>query len=125
MLVEIVVAIGVVMLVLVGISDLTSRTTKMYRLEKEKDEANRLLEARLSQYKNDRDRDSTAFFSGITQKNVWLPCSWTFTTTVTYTCEVMYSDITGQGSKVVVRATWTGSAGVTISHTLSSVFTAI
>ncbi len=125
MLVEIVVAIGIVVLVLVGVSDLTTRTTKMYRLQKEKDEANRLIEARLNQYRDDRDRDVSGFFSTLPARGSFSSCSWTYTPAGTYTCEVKYTDIAGQGVRIDVRASWSSTAGVSQTHSLSTVLTSI
>lgn len=62
-LAEVVVAIGIIVVVLVGMSSLMTKTTKTVRQNTNKDTAVALVEAELSCFKNSRDKDQTAFFN--------------------------------------------------------------
>lgn len=113
-LAEVVVAIGVIMMVLIGMSSLMSKSTKTIRQNDVKDEAVKLVEAQIRYYKDQRDRDINGFFANIAAlpKDVYGPCAW-FAPTPSpvindIRCEVMYSNITGgNGIGVRVKAVWT------------------
>jgi len=63
MLVEVVVAVGIIALVLVGVSDLISRSLSSVTFQKQRDIANKYAKDILDSYKKDRDLDPTTFFT--------------------------------------------------------------
>ena len=125
-LAEVLVAIGIIIVVLIGMSSLMSKTTKTVRQEGAKDEAARLADAQIRWYKQQRDFDSAAFFqtvpapvgSGPGAMRTFVDCNagmaWSVPTPsptllTTVYCEVKYDD-TGlgvNGVTITVRASWT------------------
>lgn len=108
---EVVVAIGVIMVVLIGMSSLMSKNTKTIRQNDVKDIAVRLVEGQIREYKYQRDNNSTNYFSGVNSlaKDTFLPCVWAISAPDNLFCWVMYQDnvVGGNGIGVTVKATWT------------------
>ncbi len=65
MLIEIVVAIGIIGLVLVGVSDLMTRSSRVVTFQKQKDEALYISQAILNQYRIQRDTDPQLFYDSV------------------------------------------------------------
>jgi type II secretory pathway pseudopilin PulG len=128
-LAEVVIAIGIIVVVLVGTSSLMTRNTRTISTNNSKDEAARLTEAQINNYRQLRDRDATTFFAlnGIT-KGVFANCigGWSQPTPtpvlVPITCEVKFEDLNpvGSGVKVTVRGSWSENNAVNNSVSLSA-----
>lgn len=73
MLIEVVVALGIIGLVLVGVSDLMTRSVSVVNFQKQKDEALSIIEKMLTDYKRERDLDSESFYSAAAD-NIVDPC---------------------------------------------------
>ncbi|EKD56045.1 MAG: hypothetical protein ACD_58C00311G0002 [uncultured bacterium] len=65
MLIEIVVALGVLSLVLVGVSDLMTRSQRLSSYQTKKDEAYGLARNLLNDYRQQRDNNPGTFLSGV------------------------------------------------------------
>jgi type II secretory pathway pseudopilin PulG len=63
MLIEIVVAIGIIGLVLVGVSDLMTKSVRTTSFQKQKAEALTIIKERLGDYKTARDTNPESFYS--------------------------------------------------------------
>ncbi len=104
MLAEVLVAIGVIVLVLVGMTSLMTRSTKTVRETKMRDEAKRLIEGRLAYLRMERDRDQENYINNVAVNN--MNCPWTFTSDYgSFSCAQMFSNITG-GKRATVTASW-------------------
>lgn len=115
---EVIIAVGVISLVLVSVSSLMSQTTKTYRLQKEKDEAVRLIETKLRYYRGQRDANTASFFSSIVLgDSSCMP--WGVTTTGSFTCSVNFSNVSN-GVKIVVTATWPTNNSTSLSTILTN-----
>lgn len=101
MLLEIVVAIGIIGLVLVGVSDLMTRSTRVVTFQKQKDEALNIAQKLLSQYRYQRDSNPQLFYDSAAS-TVINPC----VTGLIYICNVT---MTKSASSVLinVRVDWT------------------
>lgn len=124
---EVVVAIGLLAIVLVGMSELISRSTVVIRLNKQKDEAARVAEARLSYLKQERDRDANVFFTSIVHNldGGMTDCGvnpWPIPTQYTFTCDESFTSVSS-GVQVDVRASWTDKTTDDMSVTLSTIIT--
>lgn len=64
-LIEIVMAIGIIGLVLVGVSDLMTRSIRVVSFQKQKDEALIIIKKMLIDYKAARDTDPEGFYTAI------------------------------------------------------------
>ena len=63
MLIEIVVAIGIIGLVLVGVSDLMSKSVRTTSFQKQKAEALTIIKEKLGDYRTARDTNPEGFYS--------------------------------------------------------------
>ncbi|KKS94546.1 MAG: hypothetical protein UW68_C0011G0013 [Candidatus Collierbacteria bacterium GW2011_GWB1_44_6] len=73
MLIEIVVAVGIIGLVLIGISDLITRSTRVVTFQRQKDEAQAIIKKMLTNYKVERDTDPDSFYNTVSNR-VTDPC---------------------------------------------------
>lgn len=64
MLIEIVVAVGIIALVLIGVSDLMTRSSRSVTFQKQKDEAVTISQRLLNNYRVQRDSNPLAFYDG-------------------------------------------------------------
>lgn len=65
MLIEVVVAIGIIALVLVGVSDLMTKSLSVITYQRQRDEALNILQKIQNGYKAMRDTDAEAFFNTV------------------------------------------------------------
>lgn len=65
LLIEIVVAIGIIGLVLVGVTDLMTRSARVVTFQKQKDEALSIVRKKLNEYKTTRDTDPESFYNTV------------------------------------------------------------
>lgn len=65
MMIEVVVALGIITLVLVGVSDLMTRSLRVVSYQKQKDEANSIIQKTLNDYKLQRDSDPVNFYDTV------------------------------------------------------------
>lgn len=141
-LAEVLIAVGIIVVVLIGMSSLMSKTTKTVRQDTTRGQAANLVTAQLRYYKGQRDLDPDAFFgsmpppigSGGGGMKVFEPCGgandgWSVeipspTPITEITCEVMFDDtnLSGNGITITVRASWTETTlndnNVSLSTTL-------
>ncbi len=112
MLIEIVVAIGIIALVLIGVSDLLIRSAKVATFQKQKNEAVTIIEAILNDYRTQRDSDPQEFYSTVTG-DVLDPC----VVDKPYVCTISV-DKTAEAVLVTIKAEWL-DGGQTYSVSLS------
>lgn len=100
MLIEIVVAIGVIALVLIGTSDLLIRSSRVVTFQKQKDEAFSIIEGILNDYRVQRDTDPEGFYTTVTG-TVIDPC----VAGKPYVCTITV-DKTPDATLISIRADW-------------------
>ncbi len=66
MLIEIVIAVGILALVLIGVSDLMTRTQRVSTFQAKRDEANSVAKKILNDYRLQRDIDPETFATTVT-----------------------------------------------------------
>lgn len=66
MLIEIVIAVGILALVLIGVSDLMTRTQRVSTFQAKRDEANSVAKKILNDYRLQRDTEPETFASTVT-----------------------------------------------------------
>lgn len=112
MLIEIIVAIGVIGLVLIGVSDLMVRSSRVVTFQKQKDEALVLIEGILNEYRGERDENPSLFYDNVTGETRD-PCI----DGKTYVCVVTINK-TADTVDITVRAEW-DDGGQVLSVSLS------
>ncbi len=112
MLIEIVVAIGIIALVLIGVSDLMIRSAKVASFQKQKNEAVSIIETILNDYRTLRDSDPQDFYNTVTS-TILDPC----VVDKPYVCTITI-DKTADAVLVTIKAEWL-DGGQTYSVTLS------
>jgi Tfp pilus assembly protein PilV len=111
-LIEIVVAVGIIAVVLVGVSDLITRSLGLSSFQAKKNEATNIAQSQLNKYRQARDMEPTRFFSADNPQKDFSLCE---TLNLKYTCTIGY-DYTGvtNGVKMTVGVEWTdGDKNVT------------
>lgn len=104
-LIEIVVAVGIIVVVLVGVSDLITRSVGLSIFQSSKSVAENIAQNQLTYYRQQRDQRPTDFFI-----NPGTTCVGTFD--AKYTCGITYSVI-GNGVEMKVRVGWSdGGRGI-------------
>lgn len=98
MLIEVVVAVGILALVLVGVSDLMTKSTRTLGYQKDRDEAYSIAREQLNRYREDRDKNLTLSL-GPTFLEVCVPGK-------KYSCRVELLEVVG-GMNVKVIVYWT------------------
>jgi type II secretory pathway pseudopilin PulG len=129
MIAEVVIAIGIISVVLVSLSELMSRSTVSIRLNKQKDEAGRAVEARLACFRQERDRNAGNFFTNVVHNlegGTFTSCSlcsgstWPITTQYTFACTERFTSA-ASGVKAEVRASWTNKTTNDMNVTLVTI----
>jgi len=69
MLIEIVISVGILALVLIGVSDLMTRTQRVSTFQAKRDEANSIAKQILNDYRLQRDNDPDGFAASVTGIN--------------------------------------------------------
>ena len=114
-LAEVLVAIGIIVVVLIGMSNLMTKTTKTVSQNTTKDLAVSLVQSQLNFYKTERDKNVNDFFikpaNGTSNLpngscDPWQPA--THALLVPIACTVSSTVIPG-GANITVTATWTQS----------------
>ena len=100
MLIEIVVAVGIIALVLVGVSDLVTRSLKVLTYQKQKDEAGAILKKIQNDYRVQRDINPEGFYSSIVS-TVIDPCVADSTFVCTITVDKTVDSVT-----IMAKAEW-------------------
>lgn len=116
MLIEIVVAIGVIALVLIGVSDLMVRSAKVVTFQKQKDVAVALIGGLLNDYRMQRDSNPELFYTTVTS-TVLDPCK----ADTAYVCTVII-DRSPDAIILTITADWS-DGGETYSTSLSQSLT--
>jgi len=98
MLIEVVIAVAVIALVLVGVSGLMTKSLRVISFQKEKDQAASLLQKIQNDYRRERDLDADGFFASIGESES-VDCG------PIYACTVDF-DVTVDSVLVTVTATW-------------------
>jgi len=103
-LIEIVVAVGIIAVVLVGVSDLITRSLGLSSFQKSKNMAVSIAQNQLTYYRQQRDQNPTDFF--IDPNTNYSSCDWYVFDKVNYACTITYSAIgdptTGVSMKVTI-----------------------
>lgn len=105
MLIEIVVAIGIIGLVLVGVSDLMTRSINVSTFQKQKDEAITIIKKMLTDKKTERDQNPVAFYDQWVDGTTTLPPDRCVPEIALYSCEVTVNKAT-EAIAITVRAEW-------------------
>lgn len=103
MLIEVVVAVGIIALVLVGVSDLMTRSLRVITFQKQRSEATALLQKIQNNYKAQRDSDPDNFYS-VVADTVIDPCE----TGKPYKCTVQINK-TVDDVTITAKAEWVDS----------------
>lgn len=107
-LMEIVVAVGIISLVLVGVSDIISRSLNLTTFQSEKNNAVNLAQKQLNYYRGERDKAPTTFINNLDNYRL---CQGTLAENGkidgVYTCQISYQDL-GSIIKMTVVVSWDG-----------------
>ena len=103
-LIEIVVAVGIIAVVLVGVSDLITRSLSLTSFQASKNAAVNIAQNQLTYYRQKRDLNPTDFF--IDPQASYSSCNWYIFDTVKYGCMITYSTIGTIGVNMKVKITW-------------------
>jgi type II secretory pathway pseudopilin PulG len=115
MLIEIVIAVGILALVLVGVSDLMTRSSKISTFQRKRGEAYEVAKTVINEYKLQRDNDPNVFQSsvaGIDREVCVAGKEFSCLATVT---------IEGSSVNIVVKVSWIEGLN-TFSVSLNQVF---
>ncbi|KKT40606.1 MAG: hypothetical protein UX47_C0003G0041 [Candidatus Collierbacteria bacterium GW2011_GWA2_46_26] len=112
MLIEIVVAVGIIALVLVGVSDLMTRSARVTTFQRQKDEAFTISQRLLNDYRFQRDSNPQVFYDSAVG-TILDPC----VSGKTYVCTVSMVK-TLEAVLVTVKVEW-GDGGQTFNISLS------
>lgn len=74
MLIEIIIAVGVIALVLVGVGDLMTRSAKVTTFQKQRDEATSIVQKILVDYRKQRDTNPSTFLGSLSPSATIDPC---------------------------------------------------
>ncbi len=96
-LIEIVVAVGIIALVLVGVSDLITRSLSLASYQTKKNQAINIAQDQLNHFRKFKDQEPLIFFEKPSDYNV---CEPGFDTTK-YTCAITYSNEVYEGGVIV------------------------
>lgn len=100
-LIEIVVAVGIIAVVLVGVSDLITRALSLASFQAGKNEAVNIAQNQLNYYRQKKDENPDLFFdSGLVNF-----CVFGFDTTK-YQCEISYTNTTPEKTDMKVNVKW-------------------
>jgi|GEM_PF-2022654 len=105
-LIEIVVAVGIIAVVLVGVSDLISRSLSLASFQAGKNAATNIAQNQLNYYRQARDLEPTLFFQSPNPQAGYSTCVDN-PDPVKYVCTITY-DSTGisNGTKMTVKVIW-------------------
>ncbi len=112
MLIEIVVAVGIISLVLVGVSDLMIRSSRLTTFQRQKAEAFTISQRLLNNYRVQRDSNPQAFYDNA-GGSVLDPC----VSGKTYVC-IVSMEKSAEAVLVTVKVEW-GDGGQTFDVSLS------
>jgi type II secretory pathway pseudopilin PulG len=101
MLIEVVVAVGIIALVFVGVSDLMTRSLRVVTFQRQRDEASTILQKIQNDYKAQRDTDPDSFYNTV-DNNVTDPC----VSGKPYKCTVIVEKFPNSIT-ITVKAEWT------------------
>ena len=98
-LIEIIIATAIIAVVLVGVSDLITRSVSLATFQAKKNEAVNIAQNQLNYYRQQRDLAPKEFFLNPTTN-----CVGTFDTSI-YTCRIFYTE-SGDGLEMKAQITW-------------------
>ena len=104
-LIEVVVAVGIIAVVLAGVSDLISRSLGLSSFQADKGTAESIAMIQLNHYRLERDNNPKVFFGDGNPTKDFSACVGSFDTTK-YLCKINYQSITN-GVVMNVYITWT------------------
>jgi len=96
-LIEIVVAVGIIALVLVGVSDLITRSLSLASFQTKKNQAINIAQNQLNRFRQYKDQEPILFFSN---PYVYSVCEAGYDTTK-YTCRITYNNEVYDGGSLV------------------------
>ncbi len=100
MLIEIVIAVGVLALVLVGVSDLMTRSARVTTFQRKRDEAYSVARSVINEYRLQKDSDPDNFESNVTGLNKEICVEGK-----EFSCNATIFNVNGL-VKVVVQVSW-------------------
>ncbi|KKT89707.1 MAG: hypothetical protein UW88_C0001G0087 [Candidatus Collierbacteria bacterium GW2011_GWD2_45_10] len=101
MLIEIVVAVGIIALVLLGVSDLMTRSSRVVTFQKQKDEAITIAQKLQNDYRTQRDIDPLGFYANA-GNSILEPCI-----SDTYKCTITMDTVTVPNFiQVTIKVEW-------------------
>jgi type II secretory pathway pseudopilin PulG len=117
MLIEIVVAVGIIALVLVGVSDLMTRSSRVVTFQKQKDEAVTVAQRCLNYYRTERDSNPVEFYTKAENGSLGACPSESYTGTITPGTDVLPDSV-----RVTATVGWTdgpNNFSVSLSQSLA------
>ena len=103
-LIEIVVAVGIIAVVLVGVADLITRSLGLASYQANKNVAINIAQNQLNYYRQQRDQKPTDFF--IDPQTNYSSCDWYVFDKVKYACTITYGAIGATGVDMKVSIAW-------------------
>lgn len=103
-LIEIVVAVGIIAVVLVGVSDLVTRSLNLASFQADKHEAENIAQNQLNYYRQARDIEPTNFFSEENPQRDYSECVGAFNIEK-YECSIAYVNV-ANGVEMTVTIVW-------------------
>ena len=109
-LIEIVVAVGIIAVVLVGVSDLITRSLGLASFQASKNDATNIAQDQLNYFRQLKDQEPIRFFSKPGDVYVYQDCNPGYDVTK-YTCNVIYSNEIRDSENNIVGVDMTVSVG--------------
>lgn len=103
-LIEVVVAVGIITVVLVGVSDLITRSLGLSGFQTRRNIAVNIAQNQLTYYRQQRDLKPTDFF--INPNANYSTCNWYVFDTANYVCTITYTAIGTTGVNMKVSIAW-------------------
>ena len=118
MLVEVVVAIGIITVVLVGITDLMTKMSKVSRLSRQKDSASRLAQTQIDVFKVEKEQTPDSFFP---RKRSDATCGTVIVGGTEFNCDVQYQYVSDNVVSIKVTESWTDQVTNDMNVSLSTI----
>lgn len=103
-LIEIVVAVGIIAVVLVGVSDLITRSLALSSFQTSNNNAVNIAQNQLTHYRQQRDQKPADFF--LDPQTNYSSCDWYVFDKVKYGCTITYTAIGITGVNMKVSIAW-------------------
>lgn len=104
-LIEVVVAVGIITVVLVGVSDLITRSLGLSGFQTRRNIAMNIAQNQLTYYRQQRDQKPTDFFINPNPQANYSACDW-YVFDTAYVCTITYTAIGTTGVNMKVSIAW-------------------